>query len=30
MKDLLTQGATNCLPLNLNKGAATDASVFIG
>ena len=30
MKDLLTQGATNCLPLNLNKGASNGASVFIG
>ena len=30
LKDLLMQGATNCLPLNLNKGAATEASVFIG
>lgn len=30
MRDLLTQGATNCVPLNLNKGAATDACVFIG
>ena len=30
MKDLLTQGATNCLPLNMNKGSSSDASVFIG
>ena len=30
MRDLLTQGATNCVPLNLNKGEATDACVFIG
>ncbi len=30
MKDLLTQGATNCLPLNLNKGSSSDACVFIG
>ena len=30
MKDLLTQGATVCLPLNLNAGAPTDAHVYIG
>jgi len=30
LKDLLMQGATNCLPLNLNKGSSSDASVFIG
>ncbi len=30
LKDLLMQGATSCLPLNLNKGASSDASVFIG
>ena len=29
-KDLLTQGATNCLPLNLNKGAGASAHVYIG
>lgn len=30
LKDLLMQGATSCLPLNLNKGSSSDASVFIG
>ena len=30
LKDLLMQGATTYLPLNLNKGAGTKASVFIG
>ena len=30
MADLLTQGATCCLPLNLNKGASTEACVLIG
>ena len=30
LKDLLMQGATSYLPLNLNKGASSDASVFIG
>ena len=30
LKDLLMQGATSYLPLNLNKGSSSDASVFIG
>ncbi len=30
MKDLLTQGATCYLPLNLNEGAGTNACVYIG
>ena len=29
-QDLLTQGATNCLPLNLNMGAGASAHVYIG
>ena len=30
LRDLLSQGATSCIPLNLNEGAGTDASVYIG
>ena len=30
MRDLLTQGATCVLPLNLNEGAGTNAHVYIG
>ena len=30
LKDLLAQGATTCLPLNMNEGSGSEASSYIG